>query len=312
MKKLSLVLLALVMVLSMAFGAVAETAPIAVIVPSADHGWMAAVAYYAQQTVKELGLEEGTGYKLLTSANVNEQANQIDETLGQGASAVVLLPHNDEVTVAAAKITAANIPLVVFDRKVPNYDAYIGGDNTGIGTVCAEYLGEALGGKGTIAIMNTPSVGSVDTERVGGFKAVMAEKYPEITLIDVTSNGYTQEAGLLMATDMLVANPQIDAVFSTDDEPSLGILQAIRDANRTDVKYITGGGGAQAWFNKIGTETDITLCTGTYHPSMIGDAIKTAYELVYNGVTPAQDTIIPSTLVTAANVADFLDEASPY
>ena len=45
---------------------------------------------------------------------------------------------------------------------------------------------------------------------------------------------------------------------------------------------------------------------------MIGDAIKTAYELVYNGVTPAQDTIIPSTLVTAENVADFLDEASPY
>lgn len=337
MKKIT-VLLVLVMVLSLFAGcaapaaapaaaptaapateaseAPAETAPaaagpIAIIIPSADHGWMAGVAYYAQQKVAELGLAEGTGYRILTSANVNEQANQIDEVIGLGASAVVLLPHNDEVTVAAQKIIDAGIPLVVFDRKVPNYDAYVGGNNKGIGTACAEYLGEKLAGEGIIAVMNCPSVGSVSSERVDGFKEVMQAKYPNIQLIDVTSAGFTQEDGLVMATDMLVANPHIDAVFSIDDEPSLGILQAIKDAGRTDIKYLTGGGGAQTYFAKFATETGINLLTATYSPSMIGDAIKTAFDIT-QGITPKKDTVIEPTIVTAENVAGFIDANSPY
>ncbi|MDR1539349.1 MAG: ABC transporter substrate-binding protein [Clostridiales bacterium] len=289
----------------------AASQPIAIIIPSADHGWMAGVAYFAQQKVKELGLSEGTGYKLLTSANVNEQANQIDEVLGTGVSAVVLLPHNDEVTVAANKITDQGIPLIVFDRKVPNYNAYVAGDNKGIGTETAKYLGEKLNGEGTIAVMNTPSVGSVSTERVDGFKEVMTAQYPNIKLIDVTSAGFTQEDGLKMATDMLVANEQLDAVFSIDDEPSLGILQAIHDAGRTDIKYITGGGGAQPWFTKIQSETGISLLTATYSPAMIGDAVQVANDIV-SGKNPESETIITPTIVTKDNVGSFLDAGSPY
>lgn len=314
MKKLSQTLV-LVLALALALGitpAMAQTVgPIAILIPSADHGWLAGAAYYAQQKVQEMGLAEGDGYKLLTSANVNEQANQIDEILGLGASAVVLLPHNDEVTVAAKKITDAGIPLVVFDRKVPSYDAYVAGNNKGMGIATAEYLGEKLGGEGTIAVMNTPSVGSVSTERVAGFKEVMAAKYPNIKLVDVTSDGFTQEDGLKMATDMLVANERLDAVFSIDDEPSLGILQAIRDAGRTDVKYLTGGGGAQAYLDKINTVADITLLTATYSPAMIGDAIQVAADIVA-GKTPQKDTIIEPTIVTKDNVANFIDANSPY
>lgn len=285
--------------------------PIAIIIPSADHGWMAGTAYYAQKAVEELGLEEGAGYKLLTSANVNEQANQIDEALSLGCAAIVLLPHNDEVTVAANKIVAADVPLIVFDRKVPEYTAYVGGDNKGIGTVTAEYLGEKLEGQGTIAVMNTPSVGSVSSERVDGFKEVMAEKYPDIVLIDVTSAGFTQEDGLKMATDMLVANSQLDAVYSIDDEPSLGILQAIKDAGRTDIKYLTGGGGNQAYIQKIGSETDIVLSTATYSPAMIGDAVKAAHKIV-SGESVEKDTVIAPTIVTKENSESYLDADSPY
>ena len=36
-----------------------------------------------------------------------------------------------------------------------------------------------------------------------------------------------------------------------DDETSIGALQAIRDAGRTDIKVITGGGGCQEWFNMM-------------------------------------------------------------
>ena len=289
-----------------------EDGMIGVAIPSADHGWMAGCVYYAQEKVKEMGLEEGKGYKILTSDNVNDQANDIEDILGMGCTTIVLLPHNDEVSVAAQKIMDADINLVVFDRKVTgDYTAYVAGDNPGLGTKGAQYLGEALDGKGTIAVMSAPSVGSVSVERTEAFEKEMKENYPDINLIKVTADGFTQEDGLAMATDMLVANSQIDAVFSIDDEPSLGILKAVQEAGRTDIKYISGGGGAQSWFDKIQNEEDITCFTDTYSPAMIGDAIQTAQD-IQQGKDYEKDTIIEPTTVDAKNVADFIDANSPY
>lgn len=285
---------------------------IGVSIPAADHGWVAGAIFYAQEKVKELGLAEGTGYKILTSENVNDQANDIDELISLGCTSIVLLPHNDEVSVAAQKIMDAGINLVVFDRKVSgDYTAYLAGNNAAIGTLGAKYLGEALGGKGTIAVMSAPSVGSVSVERTDAFKAEMQSSYPDVKLIEVTASGFTQEAGLTMATDMLVANPQIDAVFSIDDEPSLGILQAIKEAGRTDIKYISGGGGAQSWYSKIQSETDIKCFTETYSPSMIGDAIELAVQ-IQQGKDFQKDTILEPTTVDSGNVADYINADSPY
>ncbi len=296
--------------------AAATTAPkdglIGISVPAADHGWVAGAIFYAQEKVKQLGLAEGTGYKILTSENVNDQANDIDELISLGCTSIVLLPHNDEVSVAAKKIMDAGINLIVFDRKVSgDYTAYLAGNNAAIGTLGAKYLGEALGGKGTIAVMSAPSVGSVSVERTDAFKAEMKSSYPDIKLIEVTAGGFTQEAGLTMATDMLVANPQIDAVFSIDDEPSLGILQAIKEAGRTDIKYISGGGGAQSWYSKIQSETGIKCFTETYSPSMIGDAIQLAAD-IQQGKDYQKDTILEPTTVDSGNVADYINADSPY
>lgn len=285
---------------------------IGVSLPAADHGWMAGTIFYAQEKVKELGLTEGTGYKILTSDSVNDQANDIDELISLGCSSIVLLPHNDEVSVAAKKIMDAGINLVVFDRKVSgDYTAYVAGNNAAIGTLGAKYIGNALSGKGTVAVMSAPSVGSVSIERTDAFKAEMQATYPEVKLIEVTAGGFTQEAGLTMATDMLVANPEIDAVFSIDDEPSLGILQAIKEAGRTDIKYISGGGGAQSWYGKIQSEENIKCFTETYSPSMIGDAVALAYD-IQQGKEYQKDTIIEPTTVESSNVAEFINENSPY
>ena len=279
---------------------------IGIALPAADHGWVAGTIYYAEQKCKSLGLDEGSGYKIVTSANVNEQANQIDELIAQKCSAIVLLPHNDEVSVAAQKIIDAGIKLIVFDRKVTgDYTAYVAGNNAGIGTNAAKYLGEKLG------VMSAPSVGSVSVERTEAFKKEITASYPDVQMIEVSASGFTQEAGLSMATDMLVANPQIDAVFSIDDEPSLGILQAVKDASRTDVKYISGGGGAQSWYSKIQKETDINCFTETYSPSMISDAIQAAKDILDGKYVP-KDTIIEPSTVDLSNVADFVNSDSPY
>lgn len=287
----------------------AQEGELAIVIPAAEHGWLAGVAYFAEQKVQELGIEN---YRILTSSNVNEQASQIDELLNQDISAVVLLPHTDELKLAAEKIVEADIPLIIFDRRVDvDYTAYVAGSNPELGEVTADLLGSELEGAGKIAVLNNPSAGSVSYERVDAFKAVMAEKYPDIELFDMTVDNFTQEAGLQVATDMLTANPELDAIFSIDDESSLGILQAIRDAGREDIQYLSGGGGSQAYFQKIAETEDINLFTATYSPAMIGDAIEQAWKLL-NGEDIEKDQIVSPTIVNRDNVEEFIDANSPY
>lgn len=286
-----------------------EPGELAIIIPGAEHGWLAGVAYFAELKAEELGIEN---YRILTSSNVNEQASQIDEVLAQEVGAVVLLPHTDELSLSAQKLVDADIPLIVFDRRVDvDYTAYVAGSNPEIGEVTAELLGEELEGSGKIAVLNNPSAGSVSYERVDAFKAVMEENYADIELVDMTVENFTQEAGLSVATDMLVANPELDAIFSIDDESSLGILQAIKDGGREDIQFLSGAGGSQAYFQQIADSEDINLFTATYSPSMIGDAVEEAWK-VLNGEDVEQDQIVSPTIVNSDNVDEFLDENSPY
>jgi ribose transport system substrate-binding protein len=93
-----------------------------------------------------------------------------------------------------------------------------------------------------------------------------------------------------------------------DDETSLGCIQAINEAGRTDIKAITGGGGCQEYFKVIASEEGkaIGAASALYSPAMIQDAIKVAIKLM-NGEEAESVIVIPTTIVSAENVADHLD-----
>lgn len=314
MKKLAMVLITLLLVLS---GCTAdngtdkpgnEEGPIGISILAADHGWLAALSYNAENTVKELNLDA----KILTSSNVSEQAAHIDDLIALGSSVIVLEPHTDELATYAKKINDAGIKLVLFDRIVDvDYTSYVTGNNPEVGTTVANYLGEKLEGKGTIAVHNVPSAGSVSTERVDNFKKVMSEKYPDMKLIEFQTASFTQEDGLKAGSDLLVANPEIDAIFSIDDESSLGFLKAIKDAGRKDIKYMSGCGGSQVYIDKIKSETEMSLFSATYSPKMIIDAIKVAVK-VKNGESVDKDYFINPEIINFDNAADYVDTESPY
>lgn len=278
--------------------------------PASDHGWLSGVNYYAQQECRRLGLKK---YKVLTSDSMNAQSSQIDNLINQKPGAIVLEPFNNELSVSAQRIVKAKIPLVVYDRKVKaNYNAFVAGSNTEIGKTSADYLGKKLNGKGTIAVLHVPSSGSVSSERVGGFQKEIKAKYPGIKTVSMTADSFTQEDGLKTAKDMLTAHKHIDAVFSIDDESSLGILQAINEAKRTDIKYLSGVGGSQDYFKKIkNNKQNIQLFTATYSPTMMRTAVKEGYDLM-KGKKVKKENIIPTTIVTKKNVSKYMDAKSPY
>jgi ribose transport system substrate-binding protein len=96
-----------------------------------------------------------------------------------------------------------------------------------------------------------------------------------------------------------------------DDETSIGALQAIKEANRTDIKVITGGGGMQEYFKMMPDNKNIWIESALYSPAMVRDAVDMAVSILKGEkVDPVK--IIPTTIVDRDNYSKFLDPNSPY
>lgn len=291
---------------------VVEKYKVGILAPAVTHGWSGAVAYNAEVRCKELA--ETVDYKVVTSNNAEEMTSQLDELKVWGADVVVAFPQWEGMEVPIQECINDGIPVVNFDIAINAEGVYrVSGDNYDMGYQGAQYIVDKIGTEGTVVILDVPTSGSVAELRKQGFLEHLAELAPNMVTVEYATQ-FTREAGLADMADILTANDKIDAVFSMDDETSIGAIQAIRDAGRTDIKAITGGGGCQEYFNMMLAEEnqDIWIASALYSPTMVKDAVDMAIDIL-NGNAPAEsDKIIPTTIVDRENATEFLDENTPY
>ena len=277
--------------------------------PSATHGWMGAIIKNAQDQAKASGVK----HVMTTAADPNKQMNDIEDLIAKKVSAVVMLPiETDAMTRGAEKLKAAKIPLIIVDREVKteDYAALIKGDNVGIGTNAAAYIAKALGGTGNVVeIIGVPA--SVTTQRSQGFRDGLA-KAPGLKIIASQAGDFQREKSLTVMQNLLQQHPKIDAVYTHDDEMALGVLQAIKEARRTDIKVVTGAGGNKSVYKLIADKDPMMKATFIYSPLMVKDAVKVAVD-VARGKPPANKNItIPADAVTVDNVATVYDAKANY
>ena len=306
MKKIIALALAVMMALSLVCVASAEktTYKIGILAPAVTHGWVGGVAYHAEQRCKELADE--VEYKLYTSTNAEEMTAQLDDLKTWGAQAIVAFPQWEGMEVPIQAAINEGIYVVNFDIDIAAEGVYkVTGDNEGMGVEGAKYIVDKIGTEGIVVALTVPTAGSVNELRMKGFTETMKEIAPNVQIIEYAS-AFTREDGLKDMADILTANPKIDAVFSLDDETSIGALQAIADAGRTDIKAITGGGGCQEYFQIIADSKDINACSALYSPLMVKDAVDAALALL-KGETVDAVKVIPTTIVDRTNVDQYLD-----
>lgn len=317
MKKIIALALAMIMALGMISVAAAEEKVhhIGVLAPAETHGWVGGVLFFAQQHLESL---ENVKYTLLTSSNAEEMSSQMEQLIDLGVEAIVVWPQFEGVETAAELalekgIIIANFDMIIdVDEKYADKMYQLTGDNFGMGYEGGRYIAEKLDGKGKVVIMCKPAAANINDDRVAGFKQYIEENAPDIEVIAEIATDFVRATALADAEAMLTAYPEIDAIFSLDDETSIGALQAIKEANRTDIKAITGGGGKQEYF-KMMTEDypDIWVSSATYFPSMIIDTINMALD-VLDGKEVEHLVVIPTNIVDRDNVNDFLDDTTPY
>lgn len=286
-------------------------------IPSADHGWTGGVVYWANTTKAALEKKyPGTQVIVKTAKDAAEQANQIQDlaTVNKVDTLVILPQDSATLTNPVKKIHDGGVFITIVDRGLTDtsaQDAYVAGDNPGLGKVSAEYLGKSMGGKGQIVVLRgIPTV--IDNQRVEGFEAVMKKSFPNIKILDKKHANWNRDDGFKVMQDFLTRFKKIDAVWAQDDDIAVGVLKAIEQAKRTDIKEVLGGAGSKEYIKKIIDGDKLIKADVTYTPKMIADAMTITMNARAAGKNPAKETIIPSVLVTKANAKDWYFPDSPF
>lgn len=284
---------------------------IVISIPSADHGWTGGIVSWAENAEKEIEKNNpDVDVIVQTSKDSQEQANGIETMLAKGVDTLVILPHEPApLTNISKKAKKQGVFLVVVDRGLaePVYDFEVVGDNTGFGEAAARAIGRELNGKGEIVIMEGIQC-QVNTDRVNGFKTVLAKEFPGIRILQSTNANWSEEEGMKVMENMLSKFNRIDAVWTGDDDVLNGALKAYEKSGRSDVKLMVGGGGSKTVVKRVLDGDPLVRLTVTYPPKMIYDAALMALEKQ----ALLKKVVIPAEIVEKTNAAKFYYPDSRY
>lgn len=288
---------------------------IAVSIPAATHGWTGGVVYHAQQAAKEIKAAfPNIDVVVSTAASAPAQVSSLEDlSATRKLDALVILPFTSEELTGPVKQVKANGTFVtVVDRGLNDpeiQDLYVAGDNIAVGANTARWLSDKLGGEGEIVVLRgIPTV--IDDERIKGFSDVMAAT--KIKILDIQYANWNQDEAFTLMQDYLAKYPKIDAVWANDDDMLLGVIQAVDQAGRKDIKYALGGNGMKQVIEMVKEGNERTPISTPYPPSMIKSAIyMTAGQ--FAGQAPMRGSfLLDAPLITPENADQFYFPDSPF
>jgi ribose transport system substrate-binding protein len=168
--------------------------------------------------------------------NVDEQKAMVEQVLKDRPDAIIFIPVDDVAMINSVKqLNEAKIPLVLVSNPLPGqFVTYVGADDFEIGYREARYLFDSLGGKGKIVVIEGTPAAPTNRERVRGYQRAFAE-FPGIQVLGSGIGNYQQSDAKRVMEKFLGEHAQIDAVLSANDSMALGVLEALKAANRTAV-----------------------------------------------------------------------------
>jgi ribose transport system substrate-binding protein len=182
-----------------------------------------------------------TGVKLIHLVpnqpdNVDEQKAMVDQVLKDKPDAIIFIPVDDVAMVdSVKKLNDAKIPIVLVSNPLPgSFVTYVGADDFEIGYREARYLFEKLGAKGKIVVIEGTPAAPTNRERVRGYQRAFAE-FPGIQVLGSGIGNYQQVDARRVMEKFLTEHKEIDAVLSANDSMALGVLEALKAANRTAI-----------------------------------------------------------------------------
>ena len=306
---------ALATALGLSGAAIAQEYTIGVSIPAATHGWTGGVNYHADQAKQRLeALYPDISITISTASTAGEQANDLEDLVSlRNIDALVVLPfESGPLTDPVRRVKDAGVFVTVVDRGLTEegiQDLYVAGNNHELGRVSGEYIRERLGDQGDIVVLRgMPTV--IDDERVQGFQEAIEGS--EINILDMQHANWNRDDGFEVMQDYLARFDKIDAVWAQDDDIALGVIEAVRQADREDELFIVGGAGMKDIIKRVMDGDELVPVDVLYPPAMIATAMDlTVQHFVSNGPVTGE-YILGSPLITQENAEQYYFPDSPF
>ncbi len=291
MKKLSLIVLTLIVAGALCFAGATKEAPakkkivLAYICKILDNPWFQATT----SAFKAKALELGASEVLLIDSKMDPELSmsQVDTVISQKIDGLVInLPDQKLSRAVVDKCRAAKIPVIGTDdpliengkRIAPSFEL----DSFDAGFVMGDYLGKYVKQNNLLKNVNDTMYVNLAAlpissfvERTKGANAAWSKQvpdYPKDRMITADTATADPEAGYKSMAATIVAHSDVKTWFVTtvNDEVATGAVRALEQAKLDKTSYVVGLGGylAKNEFKKEGT---CLIASSYISPKIDGD-----------------------------------------
>jgi ribose transport system substrate-binding protein len=149
------------------------------------------------------------------------QVKVIEDLIARGVSGIAISANDDKGLVAVIQEAAqAGIKVITVDAPAPSSEAltYIGTDNESAGYEAGKRMAAAMGGQGTVAVLQGGMAATNLNLRTRGFMRALAEHAPGITVVAVVDEGGDFAKSVNRTEEILSRYPTLSAIFSVSAE----------------------------------------------------------------------------------------------
>ncbi|MBL8094928.1 MAG: ABC transporter substrate-binding protein [Anaerolineales bacterium] len=257
-----------------------------------QHQFWQAVKLGAENAAKDLNVDitfEGPE----NESQVDKQIEMLQTALDKKPAAICFAALDSKAAIPLLeKAKEAGIPVIGFDSGVdsdiPATTAAT--DNIAAAAMAADKMAELIGGSGEVAVIVHDQTSRTGIDRRDGFVNRMAEKYPDITIVDVQYGGGDQLKSTDLAKAIIGAHPNIKGFFGANEGSIIGVLNAVKELGMEKKIVVIGYDSGQQQMDAVRS--------GVESGAITQDPIGIGYKCVEAAVKAINGETLPKTIDT--------------
>ena len=275
---------------------------IAVVPKSQSHIFWQTVHAGAAAAGKELGVDirwNGPASEI----DFSRQINIVEDYINQRVDGIALAPsHGESMVPVVERAMQEHIPVVIFDSgiKTDKYLSYVSTDNFHAGVMAAERMGELLPQGGRIVVLATLPGTVSTTERENGFRETVEKKFPKVKIVGMQYGMSDRAKSMAVAEDMMTANPNLAAMFCSNESGTIGAVQAAKSKGLAGKLKIVGFDSSPTLLEDVAAGNIDSLVV--QNPFRMGYLAVESIVNHLHGKDPEKRVDTGATLVTASNL----------
>ena len=293
------------LVVTLVFSAMAvnaETILLSMKGPGAGNPFWALVEKGAREKAKELGVD------LVVLAppqesDITSQIAQIEDQMTKGVDGIALAPTDpDALTPIVDEALAEGTKVVFVDTNGKNKGVTFIGTNNEMGAkLAADYICKNVPKGSDVAILQGIIVQSTGRFRADGSHKGLTEC--GLNIVAEQPGDWDRAKGQAVMENILVGNPNIKAVFASNDNMALGAAEALKQAGVLDKVLLVGfDANPDAAVSLLAGEMSASVAQNPYNMGAL--SVENLMKLIKGEkLAPVIDT--GTVLVTKENAANY-------